>query len=109
MPSDSLLAAAGIAPAQVAVPGSRLSAEQAFALWEEARRATGEPLIAEHVTGLLPFGSHRIADYLLMTGSTPREALQKFIRLRRELRLRLADSVIDLPSRTPYYLQTPDV
>jgi AraC-like DNA-binding protein len=80
VPSDSLLAAAGIAPAQVAVPGSRLSAEQAFALWEEARNATGEPLIAEHVTALLPFGAYRIADYLLMTGSTPREALQKFIR-----------------------------
>jgi AraC-like DNA-binding protein len=80
VPSASLLAAAGIAPAQVAVPGSRLSAEQAFALWEEARNATGEPLIAEHVTGLLPFGAYRIADYLLMTGSTPREALQKFIR-----------------------------
>jgi len=75
-----LLAAAGIAPAQVAVPGSRLSAEQAFALWEEAQRATAEPLIAEHVTALLPFGAYRIADYLLMTGSTPREALQKFIR-----------------------------
>lgn len=80
VPSESLLAAAEIAPAQVAVPGSRLSAEQAFALWEEAQRATGEPRIAEHVAGLLPFGSYRIADYLLMTGSTPREALQKFIR-----------------------------
>jgi AraC-like DNA-binding protein len=80
VPSDRLLAAAGIAPAQVAVPGSRLSAEQAFALWEEAQRATAEPLIAEHVTALLPFGAYRIADYLLMTGSTPREALQKFIR-----------------------------
>jgi AraC-like DNA-binding protein len=80
VPSDGLLAAAGIAPAQVAVPGSRLSAEQAFALWEEAEKATAEPLIAEHVVGLLPFGSYRIADYLLMTGSTPREALQKFIR-----------------------------
>jgi hypothetical protein len=80
VPSDSLLAAAGIAPAQVAVPGSRLPAEQAFALWEQAQRATGEPLIAEHVTGLLPFGSYRIADYLLMTGPTPREALQKLIR-----------------------------
>jgi AraC-like DNA-binding protein len=80
VPSDSLLAAAGIAPAQVAVPGSRLSAEQAFALWAEARNATGDPLIAEHVTSLLPFGAYRIADYLLMTGSTPREALQKFIR-----------------------------
>jgi AraC-like DNA-binding protein len=80
VPSDSLLAAAGIAPAQIAVPGSRLPAEQAFALWEQAQRATGEPLIAEHVTGLLPFGSYRIADYLLMTGPTPREALQKLIR-----------------------------
>jgi AraC-like DNA-binding protein len=80
VPSDSLLDAAGIDPAQVAVPGSRLSAEQAFALWEEAQRATAEPLIAEHVTALLPFGAYRIADYLLMTGSTPREGLQKFIR-----------------------------
>jgi len=80
VPCDGLLAAAGIAPAQVAVPGSRLSADQAFALWEEAQKATEEALIAERVTALLPFGAYRIADYLLMTGSTPREALQKFIR-----------------------------
>jgi AraC-like DNA-binding protein len=80
VPSDGLLAAAGIAPALVAVPGSRLSAEQAFALWDEAQRATGDPLIAEHVTSLLPFGSYRIADYLLITGSTPRDSLQKFTR-----------------------------
>jgi AraC-like DNA-binding protein len=80
VPSDSLLTAAGITPAQIAVPGSRLSAEQAFALWAEAEKATAEPLIAEQVTALLPVGSYRIADYLLITGSTPREALQKFIR-----------------------------
>jgi AraC-like DNA-binding protein len=80
VPSDGLLAAAGIAPALVAVPGSRLSAEQAFALWDEAQRATGDPLIAEHVTSVLPFGSYRIADYLLITGSTPRDSLQKFTR-----------------------------
>lgn len=66
VPSDGLLAAAGIAPAQLAVPGSRLSAEQAFVLWEEAQRATAEPLIAEHVTALLPLGAYRIADYLLI-------------------------------------------
>ena len=80
VPPEGLLAAAGIAPAQVAVPGSRLAAEQAFALWEEAQRVTGDPLIAEHVTRILPFGTYRIADYLLMTGSTPRDSLQKFIR-----------------------------
>jgi AraC-like DNA-binding protein len=77
--SDALLAAAGIAPDQMA-PGSRVSAEQAFALWEEAQRATGVPQIAEHVTRLLPVGAYRIADYLLMTGLTPRDSLEKFIR-----------------------------
>ncbi|HEX4996794.1 MAG TPA: AraC family transcriptional regulator [Terriglobia bacterium] len=78
--SDGLLAAAGISPAQVAVPGSRITAEQAFTLWDEAQRATGDTLIAEHVTNLLPFGVYRIADYLLMTGATPRDSLEKFIR-----------------------------
>jgi AraC-like DNA-binding protein len=78
--SDGLLAAAGISPSLIAQVGSRLSAEQAFALWDEAERATNDPLIAQHVTGILPFGTYRIADYLLLTGATPRDSLQKFIR-----------------------------
>lgn len=77
--SDALLAASGIAPGQM-VPGSRLSADQAFALWEEAQRATGVALIAEQVVRVLPLGAYRIADYLLMTGATPRDSLEKFIR-----------------------------
>ena len=80
MATDGLLAAAGVPPALISVPGARLSAEQAFTLWEEAARATGDPLIAEHVTSVLPFGSYRIADYLLLTGATPRDSLNKFIR-----------------------------
>jgi AraC-like DNA-binding protein len=64
----------------LAQAGTRLSAEQAFALWDEAERATGDPMIAQHVTGILPFGTYRIADYLLLTGATPRDSLQKFIR-----------------------------
>ncbi len=77
---DSLMAAARIDPALIAVAGSRLSAERAFALWEEARKATGDSLIAEHVASALPFGTYRIADYLLLTGATPRDSLKKFIR-----------------------------
>lgn len=77
---DGLLTAAGIPPALVTVPGSRVTAEQAFALWGAAGRATGDPQLAEHVANFLPFGSYRIADYLLVTGATPRDALQKFIR-----------------------------
>ena len=78
--AEGLLAAAKIAPALISVPGCRLSAEQVFALWDEAERATGDPWIAEHVTSSLPFGTYRIADYLLLTGATPRDSLQKFIR-----------------------------
>jgi AraC-like DNA-binding protein len=103
IPSDGLLAAAGIAPALIALPGSRLSAEQAFALWEEAEKATGDPLIAEHVTGILPFGTYRIADYLLLTGATPRDSLQKFIRS-----FPLVNGVFELhlsASRTGVHLQ----
>jgi len=78
--SEGLLAAAGIAPSLMAQAGARLSAEQAFALWGQAERATRDPLIAQHVIGVLPFGTYRIADYLLLTGATPRDSLQKFIR-----------------------------
>jgi hypothetical protein len=80
IPSERLLAEAGIPPELLSELGSRVPAENAFALWEEAERATGDPLIAEHVAGILPFGTYRIADYLLLTGATPRDALQKFIR-----------------------------
>ena len=78
--SEGLLAAAGIPPGLLAVPGARLPAEQAVALWGEARSVTGDPLIAEHVTHRLPFGAYRIADYQLLTGATPRDSLQRFIR-----------------------------
>jgi hypothetical protein len=64
----------------IAQAGARLSAEQAFALWDQAKRATGDPFIAQHVIGVLPFGTYRIADYLLLTGATPRDSLQKFVR-----------------------------
>jgi AraC-like DNA-binding protein len=77
---EDLLAAAQVPSTLISVPGSRLSAEQAFALWEEASRATSDPLIAEHVIRVLPFGTYRIADYLLLTGATPRDSLKKFIR-----------------------------
>src|SRR3982751_1554114 len=80
VPSEGLLSAAGVPSALLSVPGARLSAEQAFMLWEEAARVTSDPLIAEHVTRVLPFGSYRIADYLLLTGATPRDSLNKFIR-----------------------------
>ena len=78
--SEGLLAAARVPSALISVPGSRLSAEQAFALWEEAGKATSDPMIAEHVIAVLPFGTYRIADYLLLTGATPRDSLKKFIR-----------------------------
>ena len=78
--SDGLLSGAGIPASLIEQAGARLSAEQAFALWDEAERATGDPLIAEHVAATLPFGTYRIADYLLLTGATPRDSLQKFIR-----------------------------
>lgn len=75
-----MLAAAGISPSLIAEAGARLPAELAFSLWEQAERATGDPLIAQQVPGTLPFGTYRIADYLLLTGATPRDSLQKFIR-----------------------------
>ena len=78
--SDGLLSAAGISPSLIAQAGARLSAEQVFALWDQAKRATGDPLIAQRVIGVLPFGTYRIADYLLLTGASPRDSLQKFIR-----------------------------
>jgi AraC-like DNA-binding protein len=77
---DGLLAAAGIPSSLVAVPGSRVPAEQVIALWGAAGKATGDPQLAEHVANFVPFGSYRIADYLLVTGATPRDALQKFVR-----------------------------
>src|SRR5436190_23009540 len=78
--SDGLLSAAGIPPSLIAQAGARLSAEQAFAIWDHAERATGDPFIAQRVADILPFGTYRIADYLLLTGATPRDSLEKFIR-----------------------------
>jgi AraC-like DNA-binding protein len=111
--ADGLLAAAGVPPALISEPGSRLSAEQAFALWAEAERATDDPLIAEHVASILPFGTYRIADYLLLTGATPRDSLQKFIRSfplvngAFEMHLSASRSGIHLHIQSPYAPEGP--
>lgn len=111
--SEGLLAAAGVPSGLISVPGSRLSAAQAFALWEEADRATSDPLIAEHVTRILPFGSYRIADYLLLTGATPRDSLKKFIRSfplvnsAFELQLSTAGGAAHLEIYSPYAPEGP--
>jgi AraC-like DNA-binding protein len=79
--SESLLGAAGIPQRLIAESGAIISADQAFALWEEAGRATRDALIAEHVAETVPFGAYAIGDYLLAAGPSPREALDKLIRV----------------------------
>lgn len=111
--TERLLSAAGVPPALISEPGARLPAEQAFALWDEAERATGDPLIAEHVTEILPFGTYRIADYLLLTGATPRDSLQKFIRSYPlvngafEMQLSASRSGMHLQIQSPYAPEGP--
>jgi len=80
VPSERLLAAAGIPAEQISGPRARISAERVFALWEEGQKATHDALIAEHVAGFVPFGAYTIGDSLLAAGPTPRQALQKLIR-----------------------------
>jgi AraC-like DNA-binding protein len=79
--SDRLLAAAGISQNLIDEPGGRISADQVFALWQEAQKATGDALIAPHVAGIVPFGAYAIGDYLLAAGPTPEQALDKLIRV----------------------------
>jgi hypothetical protein len=62
VPSERLLAAAGIPAEQISEPRARISAERVFALWEEGQKATHDALIAEHVAGLVPFGAYAIGD-----------------------------------------------
>ena len=100
--SEDLLAAAGISAMLVSLPGSRLSAEQAFALWDEAERATGRAPNCgtrhQHPSvwnipdrGLPP--AHGQA--------TRRDSLQKFIRSfpARQWRIRIA--FVRLANRSP--------
>jgi AraC-like DNA-binding protein len=79
--SDRLLSAAGIPQNLIDEPGAKIAADQVFALWEEAQRATNDALIAEHVAGFVPFGAYAIGDYLLAAGPTPQQALGKLIRV----------------------------
>src|ERR1044071_7810434 len=80
VPSDGLVAMAGIPPRLIAEPDARLPVQQALSLWSEAQKTTGEPLLADQVARSLPFGAYKVADYLLGTALTPRDALQKLIR-----------------------------
>jgi AraC-like DNA-binding protein len=81
LPSDELLAAAGIAQGLIREPGGRISTDQVFSLWKAAAQETHDPLIAQDVARLLPFGAYSIGDYLLAAGPTPRLALTKLGRI----------------------------
>jgi AraC-like DNA-binding protein len=111
--SERLLDAAKIPQRQIAEPGARISAEQVFTLWGEAQKATHDALIAEHVAGRMPFGAYAIGDYLLAAGPTPRQALQKLIRVfplvngAFELRLTSRGSESGLELHNPYDSEAP--
>jgi len=79
LPTRRILRGAQIAPATLLDPAARIPAAQMAALWQQARHAAGEDLIAVEAAMQLPIGRYRVFDYLLLSSATGGEGLRHVI------------------------------
>jgi AraC-like DNA-binding protein len=76
----SLISAAGIEGRSIADPDARIPLPQIFKLWEESEKLTGDEMIPLHVAEGQPLGAFRVIDYLIISSSTPLDALDRLSR-----------------------------
>jgi AraC-like DNA-binding protein len=76
----ALLAAAGLAEAQVADVDGRLPGEAVAALWQAALDQSGNPGLGLEVALDVPFGLYRVIDFLAASAATVGEGLVRVAR-----------------------------
>ena len=77
VPTQPILAGAGIDPEVIDDPAGRVSFEQMQAFWREAVLQSGDPAIGLHTGSSIPRGAYGILDYLVGYSSTIGEGLQR--------------------------------
>lgn len=79
LPTDALLAAAGIARSTLADPDGRLPPAVLIAFWEAAYGRLSDPALALHVAESLPRGAYRVVEFLASHSATVGEAFEKLV------------------------------
>ena len=77
IPSEPLLAEAGLQRATLADPDERISAAAADRLWQAAYLRSADPALALHIATALPGGTYRIFHYLTANSETVGGALSQ--------------------------------
>lgn len=80
-----MLAVAGLHPADLENPESRIPLETLSALWRWAVRLTGDARLGLHLGAQLPMGSLGVVDYIATNGATLRDCLEQIVRYARLL------------------------
>ncbi|MCI0403299.1 MAG: AraC family transcriptional regulator [Acidobacteria bacterium] len=75
--ASDIVPTTGLDPHLLTEPGTRVPLEAVIALWEQARRSTGDQQFGLHVAESFPFGAYKTYDLLLATAPTIGEALGK--------------------------------
>jgi AraC-like DNA-binding protein len=90
--TDALLAAAGLARAEVTDPDGRIAVDKMTALWREAHARAGDPDLALHAAEALPFGAYAVIDFLARTSASIGTALERISHY-----FPLINSAVELP------------
>ncbi len=81
---EGFLEKAGIDLDTLRDPEARIAGRTALGIWEDLRKATGDPLLQLRAPVDLPFGAYRVIDYLADASATVGEAFEcvtRFFRL----------------------------
>lgn len=90
--TEALLAAVGLARAEVTDPDGRIAVEKMTALWREAYARTGDPDLALHAAEALPFGAYAVIDFLARSSASIGMAFERISRY-----FPLINSIVELP------------
>lgn len=75
--ADAVVAAAGIDPTSLDNVETRIGRSAWTAAWRALGEAIGDPAIAFHLAGAIPFGAFDVLDYIVVSSATVRDALTR--------------------------------
>lgn len=80
LPTDEILAKAGISTALIGDADARIPAERADAVWVHAFALANDPNLALHAAEALPFGAYKVLDFIGANAPTIGEGLSRVAR-----------------------------
>lgn len=90
--TTAMLKGAAVSQETLDDPDARLPASAASALWREAYRLSGDPVLSLHAAEACPYGAYKVIDYMASNARTVGEAFVYSTRY-----FKLINTVISLP------------